>query len=311
MQNFFDVKFYDLITQINKLSMYEIYVHMVKTFSNLNIPLQISIENFVNKFNYWGTLKQSEHNFELFYKRAEIFKNNIDDYVWLYDNLKDYKSKYILFAILNNYFNQNFNDLDKVRERIYKHYFDMELIPNLTDEVFVDVVAYTGYSVIDYVKTYGENSYKKIYCYEMDEKNILLAKENLKSYKDVIFKQKAVCDKNMKLCYNRSIDSSANNLIKSGENNVEGVSLDDDIGDSDISMIKMDIEGSEKNAILGAKKIIESKLTKLLISIYHNNTDLFELPKLIINYNKNYNLHLRYYGGQYFPTEIVLFAIPK
>ncbi len=309
MKNFIDDKFYNLISQIEKLPLYEKYIHMVKAFSSLNIPLQISIENYINKFNYWGTLKQPEYNYELFFTRAKIFKNNIDDYVWLYENLNDYKSKYVLFAIINNNFNFVFTDLDNVRERIYKHYFDMELLSNLANEVFVDVGTFTGDSVIDYINTYGENSYKKIFCYEMDEANLQKAKNNLKNYKNVIFKHNAVSDKKNIYNYDFAVDSSANCLNKSGHNVVEGVSLDEDISFEDISLIKMDIEGAEKNAIIGAKNIISKKTPKLLISVYHNNTDLFELPKIIKEYNPKYKLYLRYYGGQYFPTEIVLFAV--
>ena len=49
----------------------------------------------------------------------------------------------------------------------------------------------------------------------------------------------------------------------------------------------------------------------LLRSSYHGFNDLIRIPKLINSINKNYNFYLRYYGGNIFPTEIVLIAKKK
>ena len=89
------------------------------------------------------------------------------DFVWLYENLADYKSKYILYAILNNYYNFDFISLGKVTNDIYKHYFDLDILKLQQDEVFVDMGAYIGDTILDFINSYGTDSYKKIYCYEI------------------------------------------------------------------------------------------------------------------------------------------------
>lgn len=73
----------------------------------------------------------------------------------------------------------------------------------------------------------------------------------------------------------------------------------------------MDIEGDELKALKGAQEHIRKDSPKLLISIYHKNDHYFQIPKYINTLNKNYKFHLRYYGGELYPTEVVLFAIPK
>ena len=304
MKNYIDNKFYNLVKKIEKNDVYNIYINIVKNFSSLNIATQKSIEDFLNKFKYWGNIDISECNYEVFYKKASLLKNNLYEYIWLYENLEDYKSKYILFSILNNFYCLDFNNLSNSMERIYKHYFDLDIMPNLKNEIFADIGAYTGDSILDFIFTYGENAYKKIYCYEMSENNMKLAMNNLKIYKDIVYKQNAVVEKNKTLFYDECIDSSATKL-GDGNKCVLGVSLDEDIREK-LTLIKMDIEGGEKNALLGAEKHLKENKPKLLISVYHNNTDLFELPKLIKNFNKSYKMHLRYYGGPIFPTEIVL-----
>ena len=76
-------------------------------------------------------------------------------------------------------------------------------------------------------------------------------------------------------------------------------------------MIKMDIEGGETKAIIGCSKHIKEDNPKLLISVYHNYEDLWKIPRMIEEINNNYNFYLRCYGTELFPTEIILYAIPK
>ena len=95
-----------------------------------------------------------------------------------------------------------------------------------------------------------------------------------------------------------------------GEEIVEGVTLDKDL-EYNPTLIKMDIEGGETKALLGAKEKIENNTPKLLISVYHGYEDLWKIPRMIEDMNNNYNYYLRYYGTELFPTEIILYAIKK
>jgi FkbM family methyltransferase len=82
------------------------------------------------------------------------------------------------------------------------------------------------------------------------------------------------------------------------------------MGRDDINFIKMDIEGAEKEALLGASKTLVSSLPHLAISVYHKPCDLWELGLLIEEIVPNkYKYHLRMYGHQTFDT--ILYAVPK
>src|SRR5690606_33131118 len=68
------------------------------------------------------------------------------------------------------------------------------------------------------------------------------------------------------------------------ENNVPTRSIDNlvEVGDiNKIDFIKMDIEGSETKALLGAVRSIERFKPKLAIAIYHGDYDIFGIPLLI------------------------------
>ena len=71
----------------------------------------------------------------------------------------------------------------------------------------------------------------------------------------------------------------------------------------------MDIEGSEKEAILGAKSLISEYSPVLAICLYHKPQDIWELPLLINDINSNYNMYLRIYGSM--GLELVLYCVPK
>ena len=163
---------------------------------------------------------------------------------------------------------------------------------------------------IDYVESYGKDSFQKIYCYEICQENIDKMKINLKNFDNIEIKRKAVSDRRGKLKFDLDNDISSNHISLDGKIEVEGVALDEDIKEK-ISMVKMDIEGSEMKALAGMKKHIKNDTPILLISVYHNNTDLVEIPKYIRSLNGNYDYYLRYYGGCVYATEIVLFALPK
>lgn len=159
------------------------------------------------------------------------------------------------------------------------------------------------------MKNYGNDCYQKIYCYEITPATFEILKENLKNYKNIDFRLKGVGDKEEVLSLvNHSKSTSANTVIDSDEKNVIMTTLDTDIKEK-ITLIKADIEGFEQKAIEGAKKHISNDHPKLLISVYHNNEDLWKIPKMIYNISDEYNFYLRYNSSPIYPTEITLIAV--
>ena len=65
-----------------------------------------------------------------------------------------------------------------------------------------------------------------------------------------------------------TISDSANEII-------ETISIDELLGGKRASYIKMDIEGAELQALLGAEQTIRKYKPKLAISVYHNRYDIW------------------------------------
>ena len=307
--NYVDMNFNWLMNEIEQKSELQIYTHIKEKYESLSIEIKDAMEKFINNFNYWGKLSYKDELYEQIENKAVSLKQHSEDYKWLYERLGDYRSKKLLFGILYNWYEYDFDTLKDLMDNTYCHYFDLDII-KCDNETFVDVGAYIGDTTIDFINSYGTN-YKKIYCYEMTDDIFSYLLKNTKQYKNVEYRKKAISNKSeiLKMAFNES-SSSANNISKDGNTLVEAVSLDEDIKEP-ITMIKMDIEGYEQKAIEGCYKHIIEDHPKLLISVYHNHEDLWKIPKMIEKICPGYQFYLRFYGSNVFPTEIVLFGIYK
>jgi len=61
---------------------------------------------------------------------------------------------------------------------------------------------------------------------------------------------------------------------------------------ANIGLIKVDIEGAEQTFLAGAKKTIYEQKPILLISIYHNANDFFEIKPLLESWNLGYSFSI-------------------
>ena len=304
-----DKKFKTLTSIFNTLSLEEIYENIKEKYLIIPDATKDSLEKFLDEFPYWGRLKRYENDYEELYNRAISLKNHVDDYITLYNSLCDYRSKKLLYSILSNWYQFDFNSIEESFEKNFSHYFDLDIVKCDENEVIVDAGAFIGDTVIDYVNNYGTQNYKKIYCYDITQSNIEALKINLKNYPNIICYNKALSNNQEPLYISQnSISTSANMVSQNGSEKIESSTLDIDIKEP-ITLIKMDIEGYEKKALEGSKNHIINEKPKLLISVYHNHEDLWKIPKIIREYNKDYKFYLRCYGTRIFPTEIVLIAI--
>ncbi len=64
-----------------------------------------------------------------------------------------------------------------------------------------------------------------------------------------------------------------------------------------VDFIKYDVEGAEREALLGSRDVIRRDAPALLVSVYHRSGDLFELPRLVHELNPAYRLYLRRMAG--------------
>lgn len=64
-----------------------------------------------------------------------------------------------------------------------------------------------------------------------------------------------------------------------------------------LELIKYDVEGAEREALLGSRETLRRDAPRLLVSVYHKSADLWELPLLVRELCPTAHLYLRRMAG--------------
>lgn len=269
----------------------------------------LSVVDFYNQYQFWGKMDLKSNDISLIHQRVAILKDAWENIERFYNRLEDYRSKHVLIMILKNWLTFSYKDISRVKENCFTSYFDMDLLMCDENEVFVDLGAWRGDTIDDYRYTYGENCYKRIYCYEIEENNIKKLHERFDSIPNIIIRPVGASREKGVMYLSDNGTSDAQSLVSFGSKKIDTVALDQDITEK-ITFLKTDIEGAEQDAIRGAQEHIRNDKPKLAISIYHSNKDLFSIFELIEQIQPGYHFYLRYNGMPYFPTDYILIGLP-
>jgi len=186
-------------------------------------------------------------------------------------------------------------------------YFDLpELkIRKGKNEVFVDGGCYDGSNSVRFVQWADGNG--RIWAFEPDMKNLKRCEDRFRAegigqYELI---NKGLWSRETQLCFEN--DSSEGSRFHDGGKTIVPVASLDETVNGEVTFIKLDIEGAEYEALLGAKRIISKFMPKLAVSVYHKREDIWELPELILKINPQYKLFLRHYSLD--RVETVLYAV--
>ncbi len=306
--NVIDRNFSELVQEIHSLSEKELYYRIRRDFDRVPAETRKSCQDFFNRFGYWGRLDPQQGIFEQIELKELALFEHIGEYAWLYERLEDYRSKKTLYSILSNWYRYDFTSTAQTKEYMYDDYFDLDVVSCTPEEVVVDLGAYTGDTVKSYIRNYGEDCYRRIYCYEITPDSFGKLQKNLAGLRDIELRLKGVADMPGRLSLSPNEYASANRLLPDSEGEVEVTTLDLDI-EEPVTLIKADIEGMEQRALAGASGHILNDHPKLLISVYHSNEDLWRIPQIIHEISRDYRFYLRYRGSPIYPTEISLLAV--
>ena len=176
---------------------------------------------------------------------------------------------------------------------------------DLENEIFADLGAYRGDTLLE---VNGICALERAYAFEPDKKSFEKLKTNTDGIKNVSYFNCAVGEKDGLTVFEQS-RGRGSAVGKKGET-IQLKSIDSALSGERVTYIKFDVEGNEKNALLGAKNTIGKHLPKMKIAAYHRCGDIFSLPILINEISKKYNLYLRHEPSlPDWDTDI--FAVPK
>ena len=234
------------------------------------------------------------------------FLVHIEGYKWAYHFFEDPKSKQLVLDRMRMYLLDEPTNVNTESDC----YYEKDAIRLSSKEVFVDAGAYVGDTAEEFIgKVKGE--YESVYSFEPSEGNYEKAVERLKQYHGVQVIQKGLWSCDTTLTFFEDTSNMAGSCIKGegGEFSIAVTTLDNvfSMKEKFPTFIKMDIEGSEKEALIGAKNVIERNKPKLAICAYHKPEDIYELPQTIQRIQEGYRFVLRQHSKGCF--DMVLYAV--
>lgn len=287
-----------------------------------------------NVFSITKAIKEVD-NFDIFYLNVITDKFFCFFSKELYDNyeriqnvekiLYDDRSRKVYREVVRRRIIGATGEFNNLKTRTDPQYIFRHMYTIVDDEVIIDCGGYIGDSVEKFVLAFG-NSVKKIYSFECFQDNIIRIIEKGEELKkngwkgELVVAPYAVSDKNDKIIFNdigkpeggylpdsRLTVQYNEKLAPINTIEVETKTIDDYLPENErVTLIKMDIEGAEYEALKGAEKTIKKYQPRLAISIYHNPDDYWRICEVIHSFNSEYQFAVRHHQNNHLDT--VLYA---
>ena len=230
----------------------------------------------------------------------------VDKLCETYELLGDRQSKKVFDAIINRVLGDGSN-IDVMLDVCEKNqYFPPDIIKLSEHERMVDVGAFNGDTIRDFVgRTKGR--FDRIFSFELDTIIFKSLQENVRAMPErdrIKIFNLGIWDRECDITYSMG---NADSTIGEGEAHGHVVPLDVALKNEKITFIKMDIEGAEPQALRGAQNIIKTQKPKLAICVYHDLKHLWEIPLYIKELVPEYTIYVRHHTNLEYET--VCYAI--
>lgn len=178
------------------------------------------------------------------------------------------------------------------------------------EEVFVDAGAYRG----DTLKLFSDSvndRFKMIHAFEPDPANFSYLQSFCKKRfgtetRRVQCHQAGVWEHSGSIRIRTADSEGTSNLASHVESpgttrsddcsiSVDVVALDDRLADEDVTLIKLEIEGSEVAALRGSRTLLTRRRPKLAVSAYHRARDLIDIIDVVESLDAGYTIDLAHH----------------
>ena len=301
-------------SELEKLGKENVYIIVSTTNKGYNLKYNDEINKSLETFPH---VERNICRFMAYYTNDYLLSKElcIESAVKLYEKMTDDLSKQLFYDELDYKF---VNTVECTKgfpiEKYYDplQYFTPSIYCNRKDDVIVDCGAFEG----DTLKSFLDNHYEflRYHCFEMDKNALRVLYEYTsgldKQVRDkIVIHDKGVYSQKKDARCSLGTDTLSTRLDEFGEEIVNLVSLDEELMDEKVSMINMDIEGAELDALVGADSIIHSNKPTLAISVYHSTEQFFSIPLYLIDRYPFYSFALRAHTT--ITDDTILYAIPR
>lgn len=253
----------------------------------------------------------------------------------LMDLLVDEQSLRTASTIIRNWFTFSPFEQDYAEINVPDQYFPADIICLSDREVFVDLGAYDGKNTLEFIERSGKR-FDAAYAFEMDRNNFALLANAFRARPDngaysvrevlspsampaaldeatlsgnaggtVFLCRFGVGSTQGSIWYRSQSQASAADAL--GDCLAEIARIDDVLVGQPVTLLKIDIEGAEMEALEGAKETIRRWKPQVAACVYHNPDHLLQLPLFLKTLVPEYALFLRHHSQA--EVETVCYAI--
>jgi FkbM family methyltransferase len=232
------------------------------------------------------------------------FLLNKQKFNWIYRLLNDEVSRLIFEKLVRFRYDHDILHLEGFTQRENVQYFEEFLSLNKANEIFIDVGGFNGFTTLEFIKRCPQ--YSSVHIFEPDKKNYELCVSATCKFPEIYCHPLGLGSKKEMLYF--KMNDSSSRISDNGDVMINVVRLDS-FSQIAPTFIKMDIEGAEYSAILGAEKIILKSHPRLAIAVYHNSGDFWRIPELVLGIRNDYEILIRHYSESIYET--IMFFLPR
>lgn len=198
-------------------------------------------------------------------------------------------------------------DYDRLRRDPGDEYFAEDLLQFQEGEVFIDCGAYTGDTIASFMRHCPR--FGRIVAFEPDPLNLAKLEDYVSTLEErnrIDIRTQAVSSKCGVMRFAECGDMTSRITPDGVE--VMTTTLDVALRDLQPTLIKLDVEGAEADALAGARDTLQRNRPVITIALEHNSHDLWRLPLKLASLIDNYEFHFRQHSEQGF--DLVCYALP-
>lgn len=168
-----------------------------------------------------------------------------------------------------------------------------EIMKPHKNEHFVDLGAYNGDTIRELLG-YTDGAFASVTALEPDRRNFRKLKAFTETLLgDITLEQAGAWDCDCVKTFAAKAGRNSRLAGKGVETQMRAV--DSVLAGAPCTMLKLDVEGAEHQALRGAAQTIARWKPRLNVACYHRNEDLFAVPLLVHELNPAYELYLRHH----------------
>jgi FkbM family methyltransferase len=265
---------------------------------------QANVADVIDYFTLTRLAPESFHALDFSAHNHDDIVGNADKYRWLYSRLGDELSRFTLERVTQFRLTWDLEQMRGFAVELERQYFE-DFVVFRSGEVFVDGGGYDGQTSLRFAARCPH--YKHIYCFEPNPRSAALVKSALQGLENLSFVSKGLSNFDGAVRFDGHA-GSASRISDGGAENIPVVRLDDEVREP-VTFFKLDVEGAECEALLGAEEHIRADRPKLAVCVYHDQRDFWRVPELVLGMNDAYDVYLRHYTQGIFET--VMYFIPR